>query len=170
MDIALLPPKLVANGWLQNKADVEFGSWSGLDESAPDKVGVGIFFKRFPEGSLRVISLVPGSSAFRTGLVEIDDCLVSLNGELVSNWRLHDLRSKLHGAPGSFVKLELKRTKPETYSFKINLMRGTPDFMNYQDKFGVANASQIEALLIKKREEQKVSSFHLRLCKSRSNH
>ena len=65
MDVALLPPKLVANTWLQNKADVEFGSWSGLDESSPNKVGVGIFFKRFPDGSLKIISLVPVRGFFR---------------------------------------------------------------------------------------------------------
>ncbi len=109
MDIPLFPRKLVVSGWLQNNAVVDFGSWSGLDESSPDKVGVGIFFKRFQDGSLRVISLVPGSSAFWTGLIELDNSLVSLNRELVSNWRGHDLRLKLHAMPGSFVKLELKR-------------------------------------------------------------
>ena len=148
--------KIIAASWLQEKAELETGSWSGLDESSPDKVGVGIFFKRYPDGSFRVASIVPGSSAFKSGVINIGDKLLSLDRLLVTNLKLQELKNRLHGVPGTFAILELEKVNQNNETYLINLTRGTPIFMDYQDKFGVANAAQIDVLLLKKREEQKV--------------
>ena len=38
-------------------------------------------------------------------------------------------------------------------------MRGSPAFIAYQDKYGVANASRLDELVLQKREEQKFNSL-----------
>eukprot|EP00960_Hanusia_phi_P061618 764891-Hanusia_phi.AAC.4 len=154
----LRTPKEMASEWLLAQAEVEVGSWSGLDESGPDKVGVGLFFRISPDdGSLRVVSIVPGSSAHKSGLVRVKDMLVRLDDESVQGWSLHQLRLRLHGPPGSFVTLDMTRDGggQEPFSFKLDLMRGSPYFIQFQDRYGTANAAQLNALILQKREEQK---------------
>jgi hypothetical protein len=101
----------VANDWLINETELNFGSCHGLDQVGPF-VGVGLFFIPNPEedGSFYVSSIVPGSSAFRSGSVELFDKLITLDGEAVQGWSLQFLRKRLMGQHGTFVNLQLVRT------------------------------------------------------------
>jgi hypothetical protein len=47
----------------------------------------------------------------------------------------------------------------ERKKFRVNCMRGSPQFIAYQDRFGVANASRLDELIFQKREEQKFNSM-----------
>ena len=101
----------VANDWLIKETELNFGSCHGLDQVG-SLVGVGLFFIPNPEedGSFYVSSIVPGSSAFRAGLIELFDKLVTLDGESVEGWTLPSLRKRLMGKPGTFANLQLMRT------------------------------------------------------------
>jgi hypothetical protein len=47
----------------------------------------------------------------------------------------------------------------ERKKFRVNCLRGSPQFIAYQDRFGVANASRLDELIFQKREEQKFNSM-----------
>ncbi len=157
----LISPKESASEWLLGSAELDVGSWSGLDESGPDKLGVGLFFRiNHDDGTLRVVSIVPGSSSHKSGLIQLDDKLLNIDSESVFGWNLKTLRSRLHGPPGSHVTLDLERGDgPRRKTFRINAMRGSPQYIAYQDLYGPANASQLDNLVLKKREEQKFNSM-----------
>ena len=162
----LMAPKQSASEWLLGNAELDAGSWSGLDESGPDKLGVGLFFNSNPQdGAIRVISIVPGSAAHKSGLLELHDQLIAVENENVFGWSLKVVRQRVHGSPGSHVTLDFKRERrsgkgePESSKFRVNLMRGSPQYIAYQDMFGPANASQLDALVLQKREEQKFNSM-----------
>mmetsp|Transcript_28629 Transcript_28629/g.42060 ORF Transcript_28629/g.42060 Transcript_28629/m.42060 type:complete len:242 (+) Transcript_28629:78-803(+) len=163
----LIAPKEAASEWLLGTAEMDVGSWSGLDESGPDKLGVGLFFQNNPsDGAIRIISMVPGSAAHKCGLLEIQDQLVAVENENVFGWSLKVLRQRIHGTPGTHVTLDFQRSTRDkrggesTMSkFRINLMRGSPQYIAYQDMFGPANASQLDQLVLQKREEQKFNSM-----------
>ena len=161
-----MAPKQSASEWLLGNAELDAGSWSGLDESGPDKLGVGLFFNSNPQdGAIRVISIVPGSAAHKSGLLELHDQLIAVENENVFGWSLKVVRQRVHGSPGSHVTLDFKRERrsgkgePESSKFRVNLMRGSPQYIAYQDMFGPANASQLDALVLQKREEQKFNSM-----------
>eukprot|EP00802_Teleaulax_amphioxeia_P023378 Tamp_23948.p1 GENE.Tamp_23948~~Tamp_23948.p1 ORF type:complete len:252 (-),score=75.64 Tamp_23948:257-991(-) len=163
----LIAPKEAASEWLLGAAEMDVGSWSGLDESGPDKLGVGLFFQHNPaDGAIRIISIVPGSAAHKCGLLEIHDQLMSVENEHVFGWSLKVVRERIHGTPGSHVTLDFQRQKREkgqqegtVHKFRVNLMRGSPQYVAYQDIFGPANASQLDQLILQKREEQKFNSM-----------
>mmetsp|Transcript_31645 Transcript_31645/g.75213 ORF Transcript_31645/g.75213 Transcript_31645/m.75213 type:complete len:233 (-) Transcript_31645:64-762(-) len=156
-------PKEFASEWLLNTAEGDVGSWSALDESGPDKLGVGIFFRHQPEdGSMRVVSIVPGSAAHKSGVIVTGDKLISVDEESVFGWNLKVLRGRLHGTPGSHVTLDMENTngrKENRQRYRINLARGSPEFIAYSDLFGPANAAQLDALVLQKREEQKFNAM-----------
>ncbi len=135
-----------------------------MDQTSPSNVGVGLFFRAAGHDALRVSSIAPGTSAYRSGKIAIGDKLLSLNDESVARWNLAALRSKLHGIPGTFVSLEFERTQEEMkQKYKISLMRGTAHFMDYYDEheaFGTSTLNSIEAkkikLLMRKKEEQQM--------------
>lgn len=105
---------------------------------------------------------MPGSAAHKCGLLEIHDQLLSVENENVFGWSLKVVRERIHGSPGSHVALDFSRSKREKgggehklEKFRVNLMRGSPQYIAYQDIFGPANASQLDQLVLQKREEQK---------------
>ena len=84
---------------------------------------------------IRIISIVPGSAAHKCGLLEIHDQLMSVESEAVFGWSLKVVRERIHGTPGSHVTLDFQRDKREkgqkgatTHKFRINLMRGSPQY------------------------------------------
>ena len=94
--------------------------------SGPDKLGVGLFFRhQADDGSMRVISIVPGSSAHKRGVILTGDRLMALDEESVFGWSLQVLRQRLHGTPGSIVTLDLENPDgPEGRKrYRINLTR-----------------------------------------------
>jgi C-terminal processing protease CtpA/Prc len=116
--------------------------------------------------AIRIISIVPGSAAHKCGLLEIHDQLVSVEDENVFGWSLKAVRQSIHGTPGTHVTLDFMRERRDTKigqidktKFRVNLMRGSPQYIQYQDLFGPANASQLDQLVLQKREEQKFNSM-----------
>ncbi len=106
----LISPKEYASEYLLGAMEGDAGSWSGLDESGADKVGVGLFFRAdLDDGSITVVSMVPGSSAHLSGLVIVGDKLLAIDNESVFGFTLMTLRSKLHGLPGTYVILDFER-------------------------------------------------------------
>jgi C-terminal processing protease CtpA/Prc len=74
---------------------------------------------------MRVISIVPGSSAHKSGVILTGDRLMALDEESVFGWSLQVLRQRLHGTPGSIVTLDLENPDgPEGRKrYRINLTR-----------------------------------------------
>jgi C-terminal processing protease CtpA/Prc len=94
--------------------------------SGPDKLGVGLFFRhQADDGSMRVISIVPGSSAHKSGVILTGDKLIALDEESVFGWSLQVLRQRLHGTPGSIVTLDLENPDGTEgrKRYRINLTR-----------------------------------------------
>lgn len=116
LPIKLISPKEYASEYLLGVVEADVGSWSGLDESGPDKLGVGLFFRTHKtDGAIRVVSLVPGSSAHRSGLIMIGDKLLAVDNESVYGMSLLDLRTRVHGPPGSFTSLDFERQVPAVF-------------------------------------------------------
>mmetsp|Transcript_4558 Transcript_4558/g.8945 ORF Transcript_4558/g.8945 Transcript_4558/m.8945 type:complete len:310 (-) Transcript_4558:117-1046(-) len=158
----LMPPKEHASDSLISNMEADIGSWSGLDETGPDKVGVGLFFTCHGEdGAHRMSSMVPGSSAHLSGLLLVGDKILSVDNEAVYGLTLVQLRQRIHGVPGTFVTLDMERELQdgEKKMYRVNCMRGSPQFIAYQDRYGVANASRLDELVLQKREEQKFNSL-----------
>jgi C-terminal processing protease CtpA/Prc len=106
----LVSPKEHASEYLLGAMEGDAGSWSGLDESGADKVGIGLFFRADQDdGAIQVISMVPGSSAHLSGLVVVGDKLISIDNESVFGFSLMHLRTKLHGLPGTYAILDFER-------------------------------------------------------------
>jgi hypothetical protein len=101
----------VANDWLIAETELNFGSCHGLDQAGPLQVGVGLFFIPNPEdnGAFYVSSIVPGSSANISGIVDLFDKLMTLDNKLVVGLSLSELRRRLFGRPGTLVQLEFIR-------------------------------------------------------------
>jgi carboxyl-terminal processing protease len=70
--------------------------------------GVGVWVRRSIDGSLRVISVQPGSPAAKAGL-RARDVLVSVDGVLVSGRSVADVVSDLRGDAGSRVTVQVRR-------------------------------------------------------------
>jgi len=158
----LMPPKEHASEVLMSNMEADIGSWSGLDETGPDKVGVGLFFTcHADDGAARMSSMVPGSSSHLSGLMLVGDKILAVDNEAVHGLTLVQLRKRIHGVPGTFVTLDMERElhDGEKKVFRVNCMRGSPQFIAYQDRYGVANASRLDELVLQKREEQKFNSL-----------
>ena len=106
----LLPPKESASENLLSNMESDMGSWSGLDETGPDKVGIGLFFRNTENtGLFSVSSIVPGSSSHLSGLVVVGDRLVAIDNENIVGVPVVKLRSKIQGIPGTFLTLDMQR-------------------------------------------------------------
>eukprot|EP00282_Hemiselmis_andersenii_P000617 CAMPEP_0114135032 /NCGR_PEP_ID=MMETSP0043_2-20121206/14488_1 /TAXON_ID=464988 /ORGANISM="Hemiselmis andersenii, Strain CCMP644" /LENGTH=308 /DNA_ID=CAMNT_0001228739 /DNA_START=12 /DNA_END=938 /DNA_ORIENTATION=+ len=161
-DHKLMAPKEHASQVLMSNMEADIGSWSGLDETGPDRVGVGLFFTCHGEdGAARMSSMVPGSSSHLSGLMLVGDKILAVDNEAVYGLTLVELRKRIHGVPGTFVTLDMERElhDGEKKVFRVNCMRGSPQFIAYQDRYGVANASRLDELVLQKREEQKFNSL-----------
>ncbi len=115
----------VANDWLLKETELNFGSCHGLDQVG-HFVGVGLFFIPNPEDddAFYVSSIVPGSSAFRSGSVELFDKLLTIDDMVVEGWPLEKLRKRLLGKHGTFVDLQLvKSTDSRVYKVQARLAR-----------------------------------------------
>ena len=147
-----------------------------LDQTSPSLVGVGLFFRHEKDkDALYVSSIAPGSSAFRSGVIELSDKLKSLNDEQVLSWNLVTLKNKLQGTPGTFVALEFERQSARLPAraasvYRINLMRGSVQFIQYHDEhdaFGPMSVDRIEAecrMLLQHREEEKNLAVNIERC------
>ena len=113
----------VANDWLIRETELNFGSCHGLDQLGHSLVGVGLFFIPNPEenNAFYVSSIVPGSSAFRSGSVELFDKLLTVDGESVVGWTLQSLRRRLLGTHGTFIDLQLTRPN-EGRVYKVRIV------------------------------------------------
>lgn len=109
MTTALLQPKSYARENMLSNLESSMGSWSGLDESGADKVGVGIFIKIGDTGAAVVSSVVPGSSAHLSGLISAGDKITGIDNEVVAGSSQLALRKKIHGLPGTYVTLDVER-------------------------------------------------------------
>jgi carboxyl-terminal processing protease len=70
--------------------------------------GVGVWVRRAPNGSLRIMSVQPGSPAAVAGL-RASDVLVSVDGRAVADRSVADVVSDLRGDVGSSVKVQVRR-------------------------------------------------------------
>ena len=87
--------------------------------------GVGLIFKETVDG-IRVLQIVPKSPAEKSGLIQINDELISVQDKSIENMPFSEVMNLLQGDLGSSIKLEFKRaipSKEESETFKVTLTR-----------------------------------------------
>jgi carboxyl-terminal processing protease len=87
--------------------------------------GIGIVFKEGLDGVV-VGSLIPGGPAEKSGQVNINDTLLSIDGEKVTDESFNTVMDKIRGANGSAVTLELQRPEinsKDSSKFSVKLNR-----------------------------------------------
>jgi C-terminal processing protease CtpA/Prc len=72
--------------------------------------GVGVIFRKNPEGMLVVKDVVGGSSADESGLIEPGDVLTQVDDVKVARSSIADISGMVLGTPGDSVKLKFTRT------------------------------------------------------------
>eukprot|EP00290_Baffinella_frigidus_P053812 CAMPEP_0180350218 /NCGR_PEP_ID=MMETSP0989-20121125/5882_1 /TAXON_ID=697907 /ORGANISM="non described non described, Strain CCMP2293" /LENGTH=531 /DNA_ID=CAMNT_0022339587 /DNA_START=1 /DNA_END=1596 /DNA_ORIENTATION=+ len=103
----------------------------------PDMVGVGIYLHG-EEAGLVVQKITPGSSADKCTVLRTGDVLVGL-AELgmplqdIRGQTLRSLRHKILGLKGSYINLHFTRSTATHVEYEVELMRGSPDFVEASD-------------------------------------
>eukprot|EP00290_Baffinella_frigidus_P055346 CAMPEP_0180339616 /NCGR_PEP_ID=MMETSP0989-20121125/201_1 /TAXON_ID=697907 /ORGANISM="non described non described, Strain CCMP2293" /LENGTH=228 /DNA_ID=CAMNT_0022328225 /DNA_START=20 /DNA_END=702 /DNA_ORIENTATION=- len=86
--------------------------------------GVGLIFRRSPDGQLVVKEVVGGSSADESGLVEAGDVLVKVDDTKIGKSSIADISSMVLGEPQATVKLKFIRTVGKSKKkYKVVLKR-----------------------------------------------
>ena len=86
--------------------------------------GVGVIFRKNPEGLLVVKDVVGGSAADESGLIEPGDCLTQVDDVKVAKSSIADISSMVLGTPGESVKLKFTRTVGKSKKkYKVILKR-----------------------------------------------
>jgi hypothetical protein len=86
--------------------------------------GVGVIFRKNPDGMLVVKDVVGGSSADESGLIEPGDILTQVDDVKVAKASIADISSMVLGTPGESVKLKFTRTVGKTKKkYKVVLKR-----------------------------------------------
>jgi len=75
-----------------------------------DLAGVGVIFRKNPDGLLVVKDVVGGSSADESGLIEPGDILTQVDDVKVAKASIADISGMVLGTPGESVKLKFTRT------------------------------------------------------------
>jgi carboxyl-terminal processing protease len=70
--------------------------------------GIGVVLQDSPEGIV-VSSLLPGTPAAKSGLVKVNDQIVEIDGQNISELEVDDAADKLQGKAGTTVALLIKR-------------------------------------------------------------
>ena len=92
--------------------------------------GVGLAFEIGRDSSLFVSQLDPSCSAARSGVIQVHDEILKIDGELVEKQSLHLLKSRVLGRQGSFVNMTFRRlTDRGLFVFEVELMRGAAEFI-----------------------------------------
>mmetsp|Transcript_18072 Transcript_18072/g.35303 ORF Transcript_18072/g.35303 Transcript_18072/m.35303 type:complete len:270 (+) Transcript_18072:100-909(+) len=137
---------------------LDVGTWAALDNAGMEKQGVGLFFEKQTNGSVIIVSMVPGCSADRTGVVRMGDEMLAVNQKDIKTWTLSLIRGTIQGRPGSFVVLDLKRPESDeqpSFSYRINIMRGSPQFVENSARFGQQGAEKLNLLWDKLKEVER---------------
>uniref|UniRef100_A0A6T8L2G3 PDZ domain-containing protein n=1 Tax=Hemiselmis andersenii TaxID=464988 RepID=A0A6T8L2G3_HEMAN len=137
---------------------LDVGTWAALDNAGMEKQGVGLFFEKQITGAVVIVSMVPGCAADRTGVVRLGDELLAVNQKDIQQWTLILIRNTIQGRPGSFVVLDLKRPETEdqpSFSYRINIMRGSPQFVENSARFGQQGAEKLNLLWDKLRDVER---------------
>ena len=71
--------------------------------------GVGVQLNILDNGQVEVVTPIDGSPAAKAG-VQAGDIILKINGEVIENLRLPELRAKIAGPMGSQVKLSVRHT------------------------------------------------------------
>ena len=86
--------------------------------------GVGVIFRKNPEGLLVVKDVVGGSSADESGLIEPGDVLTQVDDVKVTKSSIADISGMVLGTPGESVKLKFTRTVGKSKKkYKVVLKR-----------------------------------------------
>ena len=127
--------------WFGQERNQSFGELPSRRSSAqtvakvPEKdktecFGVGLAFEIGRDSSLFVSQLDPSCSAARSGVIQVHDEILKIDGELVEKQSLHLLKSRVLGRQGSFVNMTFRRlTDRGLFVFEVELMRGAAEFI-----------------------------------------
>ncbi|KAJ1496501.1 hypothetical protein T484DRAFT_1759854, partial [Baffinella frigidus] len=93
--------------------------------------GVGLAFEAAPDQvSLVVVGLEKGLSAQRSGLIEVGDEIVKVDGVVVEKAPMSLLRERVLGPQGSYVTLTFRRVSAcNAFIFEVEMMRGAGDYL-----------------------------------------
>ncbi|EKX54215.1 hypothetical protein GUITHDRAFT_160841 [Guillardia theta CCMP2712] len=127
--------------WFGQERNQSFGELPSRRSSAqtvakvPEKdktecFGVGLAFEIGRDSSLFVSQLDPSCSAARSGVIQVHDEILKIDGELVEKQSLNLLKSRVLGRQGSFVNMTFRRlTDRGLFVFEVELMRGAAEFI-----------------------------------------
>mmetsp|Transcript_18924 Transcript_18924/g.30168 ORF Transcript_18924/g.30168 Transcript_18924/m.30168 type:complete len:481 (-) Transcript_18924:328-1770(-) len=86
--------------------------------------GVGVIFRKNPDGMLIVKDVVGGSAADESGLIEPGDCLTQVDDVKVAKASIADISGMVLGTPGESVKLKFTRAVGKSKKkYKVVLKR-----------------------------------------------
>ena len=74
--------------------------------------GVGVMLNQLDNGQIEVVSPIDESPAFKAGVMA-GDIITKINGESIENMRLPDVIKRVTGAPGTEVKMHVRRGTQE---------------------------------------------------------
>lgn len=88
--------------------------------------------------SLRVAQIDPGCSAARSGVIQIDDEVLKIDGQDVEKQPISILTKIVPGRQGTNVTLTFRRfdyTQGQEYVYQVQLMRGSAEFIELVAQF-----------------------------------
>ena len=90
--------------------------------------GIGVVMERKRDGGTYVTFMAKEGSASRSGLVQVGDCLMKIDGNKVFGKSVQNVMRYLHGPSGSVAEFEFRRwtsgnSKPTTYSVMLTRNR-----------------------------------------------
>lgn len=93
------------------------------DIQASEPGAVGLVIDPFPDGSIRVTTVVPNGPGAKAG-VEVGDALVGIDGKTLMEIGYANVMNTLRGTVGSTVNLNMQSPKRGTYTAKITRVDG----------------------------------------------
>jgi len=107
-------------------------------------VGIGIGLSLDSEDNLCISSLLPGSPALRSGLVEEGDILHYVDGNDVRGMTPDQVRPMILGKTGTFVTVSVQRGNTQIVA-RMERARPAPDAATYIPKAGSTDAPRTDA-------------------------
>lgn len=120
-----------------------------------DYVGIGIYMYESVDGNIVVLMPIEGSPAEEAGLQE-DDIIVSIDGELCSEMDTNVAASKIKGAEGTTVELEILRG---TETIKKKIERRTVEIADSSSQVLEGNIGYIELKTFDEECSDKVKDY-----------